>query len=61
MVMCVAAESQPPPPAASSSSSAAEAEGETSEQSGRMHMKEKNDIVMVETNSSSKYHTHCSL
>ena len=45
--MCSAAVSQPP-------SSSAAAAGDAGEQSSHMHMKEKNDIVMVETNSSSK-------
>ena len=48
--MCSAAVSQPPPPPSSSAAAA----GDAGEQSSHMHMKEKNDIVMVETNSSSK-------
>jgi len=61
LVLCSAAVSQPPaplqpPPSSSSSSSsaAAAAGGDAGEQPSHMHMKEKNDIVMVETNSSSK-------
>ena len=46
-LMCLAEVTQRPP----LSSAAAT---DSSEQSSRMHMKEKNDIVMVETNSSSK-------
>jgi len=52
MSVCFAATE--PAPSLLPSSSAAAAD-DSSEQSGRVHMKEKNDIVMVETNSSGKW------